>query len=223
MLWQSLAITAFKFQLATPRIDVSKAGPVCFIRLVYWELMGHQGVQPGPWHRFSEILGCLGMLPKRSQHDGTRWDTVPGPAEAQWANWWSASKAHTVHMEKLRGAVGSIKLKNAIYTYIYIIFVCCFYYIFLFEVWKRFEMSWNVNSHRIKNDFGRLGFCEARSWCHGCHGCQRSEPKGHPLAFAFARWWRATRPDVEIVHQRSSIEHRASDPKSKGWEWYENG
>ena len=104
-------------------------------------------------------------------HGGTRWDTVPGPAEAQWANWWSASKAHTVHMEKLRGAVGSRKLKNTtiyiyiiyIYIHIYIIFVCCFYNMFLFEVWKRFEMSWNVNSHRIKNDFGRLGFCEARS------------------------------------------------------------
>jgi hypothetical protein len=50
-----------------------------------------------------------------------------------------------------------------IYIHIYIIFVCCFYNMFLFEVWKRFEMSWNVNSHRIKNDFGRLGFCEARS------------------------------------------------------------
>ena len=105
-------------------------------------------------------------------HGGTRWDTVPGPAEAQWANWWSASKAHTVHMEKLRGAVGSRKLKNTtiyihnIYIYIYIytlylsaVFIICF----CSKFGKRFEMSWNVNSHRIKNDFGRLGFCEARS------------------------------------------------------------
>lgn len=30
---------------------------------------------------------------------------------------------------------------------------------------------------------------------HGAHGeAKRSEPKGHPLAFAFARWWRAIQP-----------------------------
>jgi len=30
---------------------------------------------------------------------------------------------------------------------------------------------------------------------HGAHGeAKRSEPKGHPLAFAFARWWRAVQP-----------------------------